>query len=127
MDEASKSALRNNVLNMHSSKPLFETQSQGTLKRQRSDMVSANPLAAALKDQSAPSKEAYENFGERSAKSRVQSSTELLAGSGAQDSAPHRPYNPGRDPRAWPGQAGLGGLALAPSGLGKRDAGDKKK
>jgi hypothetical protein len=42
-------------------------------------------------------------------------------------SAPHRPYNPGRGPRAWPGQAGLVGLALAPSGLGKRDAGDEKK
>ena len=42
-------------------------------------------------------------------------------------SAPHRPYNPGRGPKAWPGQAGLVGLALAPSGLGKRDAGDERK
>jgi hypothetical protein len=44
----------------------------------------------------------------------------------APGSAPNRPYNPGRYPRAWPGQAGLVGLALAPSGLGKRDAGIRR-
>ena len=46
---------------------------------------------------------------------------ELLA------SAPNRPYNPGRDLSAWPGRPGLVGLVLAPSRLGKRDAGEEKK
>jgi hypothetical protein len=56
MDKASKSALGGKGLNILSSEVQFEAQSQDTLKRQCSEMLNETLLAAALKDESTPSK-----------------------------------------------------------------------
>jgi hypothetical protein len=63
MDEAEESAFVKKPLTMHSSQTPFQVHSQGTLKETCSEILDANPLATALRDQSAPSKEACEHYG----------------------------------------------------------------